>query len=38
MTLEDLALLSRRDRVRMIALVIGLIAVVLWASAWSGAR
>jgi TRAP-type uncharacterized transport system substrate-binding protein len=33
MTLEDLALLSRRDRVRMIALVIGLIAVVLWASA-----
>jgi len=33
MTLEDLALLSRRDRVRMGALVVVLIAVVLWASA-----
>jgi TRAP-type uncharacterized transport system substrate-binding protein len=33
MTLEDLGLLSRRDRVRMIALIVALIVAVLWASA-----
>ena len=33
MTLEDLGLLSRRDRVRMIALVVALIVAVVWASA-----
>jgi hypothetical protein len=32
MTLEDLALLSRRERVRMIALVLALIVAVVWAS------
>ena len=33
MTLEDLALLSRRERVRMVVLVVTLIVAALWASA-----
>src|SRR5258708_16527793 len=33
MTLEDLALLSRRGRVRIVVLVVALIVAVVWASA-----
>jgi TRAP-type uncharacterized transport system substrate-binding protein len=33
MTLEDLALLSRRGRVRMVALIVALVVAVVWASA-----